>query len=405
TYAFHSSMNVSQPNYSAAPPRRNNAASNFRDKLFSAVIKSLYSTCGRREFKSLRREFRGNLVAHRLKKMPQAFDPKGGFHVIANTKAINGLSRAYRYEIARLSASGGNLLSCAPEAASNFLILGQPKDYRRLLAAPPKAFREGYRIGLLVTEFDAPPQDWQFAFDILHEIWTPSSFSAKAIRRASGLPVEVVPHAISIPNVLPMQRSLFGLESNQFLGMAIMDLSSCPARKNPLAHVKAWKLAFGNDRSAHLIVKVKFSKHTRFARKELIEEIGSAQNISLIETLFSDHDMCAFQRMADVYLSLHRAEGYGLNIHEMLEIGTPVIATGWSGNMDYMPHYPNAIPVPFEVVPYSDPTFHYQGDGLFWAEADVEAAASALCSARERWEGARARRLHRRSALQALAAA
>ncbi len=354
------------------------------------MIRALCTTSGRRKFKWLRREIRGKALARNLKKVPGDFNAKGGFHIIANTDRINGLARAYRYEIARLASRGGNLSSRSPEAAPNFLILGQPKDYHRLLAHPPLGFRDGYRIGLLVTEFDTPPRGWDFAFDILHEIWTPSAFSAKAIRKATRVPVKVVPHAVSIPEVPPMPRQLFGVDKNQFLGMAIMDLSSCPERKNPLAHVKAWKLAFGNDPAAHLIMKVKFTRHTRFALKELREAIGAARNISLIEDLFSDADMFAFQRMADVYLSLHRAEGYGLNIHEMLEIGTPVIATGWSGNMDFMLRYPNATAIPFDLVPYSDPTFHFQGEGLLWAEADIEVAAYALEGVKKRWDAAKA---------------
>lgn len=354
------------------------------------MFEFLSSRATSRHFKRFRREFRGKLLAHRLKKIPRQFDPRGGIHVIAAPSRINGLSRAYRYEIARLAASDGNLLSCSPEAASNFLILGQPKDYRRLLAAPPKGFQEGYRIGFFVTEFETAPPDWEFVYDIVHEIWTPSVFSAKSIRKACGLPVKVVPHAVSLPDLPPMNRSRFGIDRDQFLGMAIMDLSSCPDRKNPLAHVRAWKHAFGDDPSAHLMIKVKFTRHTKFARQELLREAGGAQNISIIEAMFSDLDMSAFQKMADVYLSLHRSEGYGLNIHEMLEIGTPVIATAWSGNMDFMPRYPNAFPVPFELVPYSDRTFHFQGDNLRWAEADVEVAAWALCAVRDRWETARA---------------
>ncbi len=351
----------------------------------------------RRKFKWFRREIRGKILARNLKKVSGHFNPKGGFHIIANAGRVNGLARAYRYEIARLATRGGNLLSCSPEAASNFLILGQPKDYPKLLAQPPLGFRDGYRIGLLVTEFETPPQGWDFAFDILHEIWTPSAFSAKAIRQATRLPVKVVPHAVSVPDTQPMPRQRFGIHEDQFLGMAIMDLSSCPERKNPLAHIKAWKLAFGNDPSAHLIMKVKFAKLTWFARKDLVEAIGGARNISLIDDVFSDADMCGFQRMADVYLSLHRAEGYGLNIHEMLEIGTPVIATGWSGNMDFMPRYENAITVPFKLVPYNDPTFHFQGDNLLWAEADIEAAACALQEAKRDWDSARASAARRRT--------
>jgi glycosyltransferase involved in cell wall biosynthesis len=353
------------------------------------MIWALCAASGRRKLKWFRREIRGKILARNLKKASSHFNPKGGFHIVANADRINGLARAYRYEIARLATRGGNLLSCSAEAASNFLILGQPKDYPKLLAQPPVGFRDGYRIGLLVTEFETPPQGWDFAFDILHEIWTPSAFSAKAIRQATRLPVKVVPHAVSVPDAQPMPRERFGVDKGHFLGMAIMDLSSCPERKNPLAHVNAWKLAFGGDPAAHLMVKVKFSQKTLYARRALVKAIGGARNITLIEDVFSDSDMCAFQRMADVYLSLHRAEGYGLNIHEMLEIGTPVLATGWSGNMDFMPRYPNAVSLPFKLVPYNDPTFHFQGQDLLWAEADIETAARALHDVRDEWNSAR----------------
>ena len=356
---------------------------------FSAAVSRSGLGAGLRQWRWLRRMARGKALAQRLQKAPCQYNPEGGFHIITAIEGINGLARANRYEIARLASIAGNRLSCSPEAASNFLILGQPKNYCKLLAAPPKGFREGYRIGLWVTEFETAPPDWEFAFDIVHEIWTPSSFSAEAIRRVTSLPVEVVPHAVTVPDVKPMSRSRFGIGDDQFLGMGIMDLSSCPARKNPLAHVRAWKLAFGDDRGAHLLMKVKFSKRTKFAREELIREIGNAPNISLIETAFGDLDMTAFQRMADVYLSLHRAEGYGLNIHEMLEIGTPVIATGWSGNMDYMPKYLHAIALPFKLVPYSDRTFRFHGDGLRWAEANLEAAACALREVRQKQQVAR----------------
>lgn len=342
-----------------------------------------------RKLKWLRRRNRGKALARNLRKAPCWFNPANGIHVIGNAGVTNGLGRAYRYELARLASKGGDAEVHPARAEQNFLILGQPKDYPRLLARPPEGFREGYRIGFLVTEFETLPWGWDFVFDIVHEIWTPSVFSANAFRKASTIPVKVVPHPVSVPNVPPMPRQRFGIGTDQFLGMAIMDLSSCPGRKNPLAHIKAWRLAFGDDPDARLILKAKFSGRTQFARREILETIGGAENILLIEDVFTDSDMCAFQRMADVYLSLHRAEGYGLNIHEMLEIGTPVIATGWSGNMEFMPRYPNAITVPFKIVPYSDPTFHFHGEGLCWAEADTKAAALALKSVKKCWDAAR----------------
>ena len=296
----------------------------------------------------------------------------------------NGLSRAFRYEADRLAAQG--LVS---ETSRNFLILGQPRQYRKILTHPPSGFKEGYRIGLWVTEFEIFPPDWMFALEIVHEIWTPSQFSANAIRAVTHLPVKVVPHAVRVQDSPALPRERFGVRDDQFLGLAIMDLGTCPDRKNPLAHIAAWRQAFGDDEGTHLLMKVRFGRHTGFARTALEASLKGVRNITLVEEIFADEEMGAFQQMADVYLSLHRAEGYGLNIHEMLERGKPVIATGYSGNMEFMPRYPNAHAVPFQLVPYTDRTRHYKGNGLQWAEVDIADAAKHLFITRTQWLASR----------------
>ena len=53
------------------------------------------------------------------------------------------------------------------------------------------------------------------------------------------------------------------------------------------------------------------------------------------------HDVMA---ACDAYVSLHRSEGTGLTITDALALGKPVIATGWSGNMDFM-NVSNSFPV------------------------------------------------------------
>lgn len=328
----------------------------------------------------LRKAWRNARLADRWRKTDSAPDFGAGYRVMGDLTKANGLSRAFRYETDRLAAEG--LLS---ESSRNFLLLGQPRQYRKLLAHPPAGFKDGYRIGLWVTEFDVFPPDWLFALEIVHEIWTPSQFSAKAIRAVTHLPVKVVPHAVRVEEGPALPRARFGVREDQYLGMAIMDLGTCPDRKNPLAHIAAWRQAFGNDAGTHLLMKVRFGRHTGFARKALEAALEGVANITLVEETFADEEMGAFQRMADVYLSLHRAEGYGLNIHEMLERGKPVIATGYSGNMEFMGRYPHAHAVPYRLVPYKDRTGHYHGKGLRWAEADIQDAATALFMHRTQW--------------------
>ena len=76
-------------------------------------------------------------------------------------------------------------------------------------------------------------------------------------------------------------------------------------------------------------------------------------------------------------LSLHRSEGFGLTIAEAMIRGIPVVATKWSGNVDSVTEE-NGVPVPYSLVPATDPQGTYDQPQLCWADADVAAAADAL---------------------------
>lgn len=322
---------------------------------------------------SLRRDYQNTALATRLSTQRAEPWPDRGYSILGVTDKYNGLSRAYRYEITRLESEG--LIN---PASRNLLILGQPRQWRKLFKSLPKNFDETYRIGLWVTEFEETQPDWSFAFSVVNEIWTPSEFSARAFRKATDRPVKVVPHAVCVGQHAPMDRSNFSLSSDHFIGMAIMDVGACPDRKNPLAHIYAWQEAFGNNTNTQLLIKARFSRHKPFVRDAMRAAIGGSNNIRIVESDFDDAGMEAFQRMADVYLSLHRAEGYGLNIHQMLELGIPTVATGWSGNMDYMTQYAHAFTVPYRLIPYQDPTLYYRGVDLKWADVDIKATAEIL---------------------------
>ena len=82
------------------------------------------------------------------------------------------------------------------------------------------------------------------------------------------------------------------------------------------------------------------------------------------------------QRCCDAYVSLHRAEGFGLGLAECMALGKPVIATGWSGNLEFMDSE-SALLVEFRRIPVREGDYPHP-DGAEWAEADVGAAATAM---------------------------
>ena len=170
---------------------------------------------------------------------------------------------------------------------------------------------------------------------IVDEVWTPSAFSRAAIRDASTLPVVVVPHHVTVDLAIPAADRV-------------------------------------------LLIKLRCSSATQVVEHELREMIGAAGNIRLVQQDFSDAEQVAFQRMADVYLSLHRAEAYGLNIREFLEMGTPVVATHWSANTEYGPDFAHYHGVRAGLVRYRDWMGHYPDADFSWADADTDHAAMLL---------------------------
>lgn len=327
---------------------------------------------------------------------------------LGDFSGVSGLSRAAVYELQRLRREHPGIevvdldavrrrrcpgpQRAGPEVGTLYL-LSPPDSYATLLAAlPPERIARARRIGLWVWETPIFPADWRFALDVVHEIWTPSSYSHDALASGSGdVPVKLRPHNVTPPSSLvPFQRAAHGISESAFLGVAIMDLCSCPSRKNPWAHIAAWKGAFGEDPERRLLMKVRVSKRTRCVIGELAEMIAGAGNIEVFEREMSEGEIAGLQSAADVYLSLHRAEGYGLNIRECLEAGVEVVATDFSANAEYGPSFSNYHAVSHRLTPYRDWTGHYPDGRFEWAEVSIADAAATLRAAaarRDRAEG------------------
>jgi hypothetical protein len=170
-------------------------------------------------------------------------------------------------------------------------------------------------------------------------------------------------------------RADLGLPSEEFLFLFMFDFLSVYERKNPLAAIRAFKKCFKHEEPVRLILKCINSQNAPERVQEMQKEIGNAK-ITLMDQYLSSSDTTAIIAACDSYVSLHRSEGLGLPLVEAMLQRKPVIATGWSGNSDFMTAQ-NSYPLPYKLVLNHDDAPPYRA-GEQWAEADIDAAVRAM---------------------------
>lgn len=276
-----------------------------------------------------------------------------------------------------------------------------PPEFERLrLGLDRRDLAGRYRIGVWAWELETLPDLWIKAARSFHEIWAPSRFVADAIRAGigdgDGPVIHVLPPAVGVAPDRPCDRRPFGIPPDAFVALVMFDMRSTRARKNPDAALDAYCQAFPQPSAAAVLVcKVLARDAAPEAFDALQRRIAGRPDIILItETLTQDAigDLIA---CVDIVLSLHRSEGYGLSLAEAMHRGRVVVATAWSGNMDFMDAQ-SAVLVPHRLISVQDPQKQYP-DGARWADPDVAAAARALVDLaaspdRRREIGAAARR-------------
>ncbi len=256
--------------------------------------------------------------------------------------------------------------------------LNPPELVLWLQRTAARGLRARRHIGYWAWELASLPDSWTSAFAYVDEVWCPSRFTAEAVRsRApSTVPVHVVPHPVfMIPRLAP-DRAGFDLADGVCVVLAALDLKSTSARKNPLGAVEAYRRAVpAPDGRSLLVCKLSGGTDAPERLAEVQAAIADRNDVRLLQQVLSEPDMTRLIASADIVLSLHRAEGFGLLPAEALWLGKPVVATAWSGVMDFL-DADSAVLVPWTGCRVQDIQAMY-AEG-WWAEPDLDVAADRL---------------------------
>ena len=234
-------------------------------------------------------------------------------------------------------------------------------------------FRDRYIIGAWAWELPRLPDAYLEAFRWVHEVWAGSRFIQGAVAEKSSVPVVRIPYAVRVAPTAGAGRARFQLPTDRFLFLTMYDALSVQDRKNPQGAIEAFRKAFGSSGRVGLVVKLNHASSRPDDLALVRQLVAETAGTYLVDAAMSREDAQALQACCDAFVSLHRAEGFGLNIAEAMLLGKPVVVTSWSGNMDFTSHR-NACLVDYEMVKLRTSSGPYHA-GNEWAEPDVDHAA------------------------------
>ena len=327
---------------------------------------------------------------------PSSHLPRTGVNVAAYVSANLGLGEAGRMVIRSLNSCqvDTRIIDCSREEKDTSLNPAWPLHnefhYKASIFAVnadrtlwahevyrPRFKGRHYNIGFWNWELPEWPDRWCSSFGCVDEVWAPSSFCREAIAEKSPVPVITMPYCIDPANMETneaINRSYFSLPDDRFIFFYMFDVRSFIERKNPLGVIEAFKMAFPpSHRQVHLVIKLNNSFARSSSLKLLEESVKNSPNITIMNKALDRKTLNSLISLTDCYVSLHRSEGFGFPLAEAMYLKKPVIATQWSGNVDFMNKH-NSFQVGYRLTEIKKDIGPYR-KGQLWAEPDLPEAA------------------------------
>lgn len=272
-------------------------------------------------------------------------------------------------------------VSDEPKYQVNIVCLTALEQLRLYMERGAELFRGRYTIGYWPWELHNWPANWSHCFNLVDEVWASSRHVQQAMERAAyGTPVRYMPMAVKLDGIdmdVPAQRDRFGLPNDHILFVFSFDGNSFIERKNPLAVIQAFHMAFPNgNEPVGLVIKCMRPDSRSHAWQVIQQSAEQDERIIILDMILSKPDVLQLYRACDCFVSMHRAEGFGRGIAEALLLGLEVIATNYGGNTDFC-EVAGAYLVQCSLKPLKVNDY-IESAGNFWAEPDLISASSAM---------------------------
>lgn len=263
--------------------------------------------------------------------------PWGDTPWIINPKACNGLAGEIMQRAVGMDAAAGADVS---------IQLQLPNEW------DPKLARVNVGVTAAV-ETDRSHPDWVTCCNNMNAVIVPSQHAKQSLVNAGSVtrPLIVVPESYAEAITAPELPKLddFPTPFNFLVFGQLTGNNPNSDRKNTFYTIKWLCETFKDDKEVGIILKTNAGRNSLIDRnlvtnmmKQLLGEVrkGPFPRFYLLHGDMNDAEVASLYRHHQVkaLVALTRGEGYGLPILEAAASGLPIIATGWSGHLDFLKH-------------------------------------------------------------------
>jgi len=285
----------------------------------------------------------------------------------------------------------------------------------------PLAERSRYDVVICLTMYEATrvPLHWMLVLNSYDAVIVCSkqcvaSFEASGVK----VPVHLVPVGAPVDQFMPGTEKLRipGAEAH-FKFLSVFQWNH---RKGPDILLRAFWSEFSARDKVALIIKSCAGSSGRILdqlalRQQIVatkRQLGFSDDrapVLLNSAVLPDSAMQLLYRAADVFVLPTRGEGAGLPFVESMCSGTPVIATGWGGQMDFL-NRDNAWIIDYDLTSTTDSQASPIGpifsglleEGMEWAECKLSALQAAMRRAHDNPGELRAKGVNARASMEAM---